>query len=522
LDSKGVFTEKTYEMKKLLIILLSVFLLPACTERFEEINTPPTSPASVPSQFVLSQVQYRSVREKGNSWTNQILQWGAWIQHYGNHNQGFTTAHYQDIQNYNDDFWNSMYSTMIDARKGIELAEDQDAPNIATQKVAIFEMMEILNWITLTDVVGDVPYFQALQGGDNLSPAYDPQEQIYDDLIVRLESAVSRLNAGDGAFFGAADLFYDGDPAKWIKFGNALQLRIALRMSNVAPAKAQEVATRIMNGGGLPSSNADDAILPTIGGGPFTDMHRAAELLVRSPADAPFLGQEFINTMIEKNDPRLPIIAAPTPRSVAAGGALEYRGLPPALSSTQYADINANLDNYSRPNGEAFASQTTERGQTSLSYAEVSFAKAEAALRGWGGSETDAQTFFEEGIRAALSRGEFPQFGITDADIDAYVAANGTLEGSFDAKLEQIMVEKWQALALDQEDEAFSEWRRTGYPVLDPGQNQGDTGGTIPRRLFYSNDEPILNTENYNAAVARQSGFNGTDNYNGRVWWDVN
>lgn len=507
---------------KLLVLTMAVFLLlPACTGDFEEINTPPTTPASVPSEFVLSNIQYRSVREKGNSWTNQILQWGAWIQHYGNHNQGFTTAHYQDIQNYNDDFWNALYGTMINARKGKELAEEQDIVNVATQKIAIFEMMEIINWITLTDVLGDVPYFNALQGADELTPVYDSQEAIYDDLIQRLQTAVASLNAGDGAFFGPADLFYQGDPAKWIKFGNALQLRLALRMSNVAPDKARDVATRIM-GSSLPSSNEDDAILPTIGGGPFGDMHRAAELLVRSPADAPFLGQAFINTMIDKNDPRLPIIAAPTPRSVSAGGALEYRGLPPALTAAQYADVNANLDNYSRPNGNAFASQTTERGQTALSYAEVCFSKAEAALRGWGGSEADAQAFFEEGIRAALSRGEFPQFGISQADIDDYVAANGTLAGSFEEKLEQIMVEKWQVFALDQEDEAFSEWRRTGYPVLEPGDNPGDTGGSIPRRLFYSNDEPILNTTNYNAAVSSQPGFNGVDNYNGRVWWDVN
>lgn len=504
--------------KFLLYLLLTVLMVPACTDDFQEINTPPTTPASVPSEFVLSFVQYRSVREKGNSWTNQILQWGAWIQHYGNHNQGFTTAHYQDILNYNDDFWNNMYNTMNNAQRGKELAEAQDAPNIAAQKIAIFEIMEILNWICLTDMVGDVPYFGALQGGDNLTPAYDPQEQIYDDLAQRLEVAVNSLNADDGAFFGPADLFFQGDPEKWIKFGNALRLRIALRMSKAAPAKAQALATAVMNSGLLPSSNDDDAILPVENSGTvFGDMHRAAELLIRSPADAPFLGQEFIETMIAKNDPRLPIIAAPTPRSVAAGGPLEYRGLPPALSDAQYADVNANLDNYSRPNGEKFCGPTTMRGQTSMSYAEVSFAKAEAALRGWGGTEADAQTFFEEGIRAALSRGEFPQFGITQQQINDYVAANGTLTGTFEEKLEQIMTEKWLAFALDQEDEAFSEWRRTGYPVLDPGQNQGDTGGTIPRRLTYSNDEEVTNLANWQAAVSKLS--NG-DTYTSRVWWD--
>lgn len=501
--------------KFLILLLAVVFLFPACTENFEEINTPPTSPASVPSEFVLSQIQYRSVREKGNSWTNQILQWGAWVQHYGNANAGFTTAHYVDIDGYSNNFWNNMYENMIDARRGKELAAAQDPENIAAQKIAIFELMEILNWVALTDMFGDVPYFNALQGGDNLTPVYDPQEQIYPDLLNRVDAAVAALNPNDGAFFGSADLFFQGDPLKWIKFGNGLRLRIGLRMSEVAPDQAQAAVQAAM-AGPLPSSNDDDAILPVENSGAnFGWMHRAAELLIRSPADAPFIGEAFVNTMIAKNDPRLPIIAAPTPRSVAAGGELEYRGVPPGQTPAEYANLNANQDNYSRPNGELFFGPTTERGQTCMSYAEISFAKAEAALRGWGPG--DAQTFFEEGIRAALTRNEYPQFGITQAQIDAYVAANGTLSGSVAEQWEQIMTEKWMALAFDQEDEAFSEWRRTGFPVLDPG----GVGGPIPTRFNYSNQEPILNTANYNEAVSRAP-LNGSDTYFERVWWDVN
>ncbi|MEM7656204.1 MAG: SusD/RagB family nutrient-binding outer membrane lipoprotein [Bacteroidota bacterium] len=503
---------------KLLVFFVAVLsLLTACTGDFEEINTPPTSPASVPAELVLSRVQYRSVREKGNSWTNQILQWGSWVQHYGNGNQGFNTAHYVDNPQYTEDFWNFLYETLIDCRKGIELVNEQDEGNVAQQKIAIFTIIEILNWITLTDVLGDVPYTEALQGADELTPAYDTQEAIYTDLISRLETAAGDINPSDGAFFGEADLFFQGDPEKWVKFANALRLRVGLRLSKVDAGTAQSVVSSAM-GASLPSSNDDDAILPTIGGGPFTDFHRAAELLVRAPNDAPYIGEALVNTMLANDDPRLPIIAAPTPNSVAGGGALEYRGVGPGLTDAQYAEVNANQGDFSRPNGDAYFSETTERGQTSLSYAEVSFAKAEAALRGWGGSEEDAQRFFEEGIRAALSRTEFPQFGITQDQIDAYVAANGTLDGSFEEKLEQIMTEKWIALAFDQEDEAYSEWRRTEYPVLDPGDNTtGDSNGEIPRRMLYSPLEPTLNTESYNAAVSRIGG----DTYTNRVWWDV-
>ncbi len=502
-----------------LYILLTFMIFPSCTDDFEEVNTPPTSTTSVPAEFVLTQVQYGSVREKGNSWTNQILQWGSWVQHYGNGNTGFTTPHYQDILNYNDDFWNNMYSNMNNARQGKLLAEERDAPNIAAQKIAIFEIMEILNWICLTDMVGDVPYFNALQGGDNLTPVYDAQELIYDDLAQRLEAAANSLDPNDAAFFGSGDVFFQGDPEKWIKYANGLRLRIGLRIANADPAKAQAIVTSVMNSGMLPSSNDDDAVLPVENSGTvFSDMHRAAELLIRAPNDAPYISEALVTTMQATNDPRLPIIAAPTPASVAAGGPLEYRGVPPNQTDAQYADLNANIDQFSRPNGELFFGPTTDRGQTSMSYAEISFAKAEAALRGWGGTESDAQTFFEEGIRAALSRGDFPEFGITPEMIDTYVAANGTLTGSFDEKLAQIMTEKWIALAFDQEDEAYSEWRRSGLPVLDPGvRTANDTNGQIPRRMTYNNQEELLNPTNWASAVSKLS--NG-DTYLSRVWWD--
>ena len=500
--------------------LLILLILPsACTDDFEEINTPPTSTISVPAEFVLTQVQYGSVREKGNSWTNQILQWGSWVQHYGNGNTGFTTPHYQDILNYNDDFWNNMYSNMNNARQGKILAEERDIPNVAAQKIAIFEIMEILNWITLTDMVGDVPYFNALQGAANLTPVYDSQEDIYDDLDARLAAAASTLNPNDGAFFGSADVFFQGDAEKWIKYANGLRRRIGLRMADAVPAKAQAIVTAVMNSGMLPSSNADDAVLPVENSGTvFGDMPRAAELLIRAPSDAPYISEALVTRMQATNDPRLPIIAAPTPASAASGGPLEYRGVGPNLTDAQYADLNANIANFSRPNGDLFFGPTTDRGQTSMSYAEISFAKAEAALRGWGGTAANAQTFFEEGIRAALTRGDFPAFGISAQDVDDYVAANGTLAGSFEERLNQIMTEKWIAFAFDQEDEAYSEWRRSGFPVLDPGdRTANDTNGQIPRRMTYSNQEELLNPTNWSSAVGRLS--NG-DTYTSRVWWD--
>jgi hypothetical protein len=69
------------------------------------------------------------------------------------------------------------------------------------------------------------------------------------------------------------------------------------------------------------------------------------------------------------------------------------------------------------------------------------------------------------------------------------------------------------------EYEAWSNWRRTGYPVLKPTNYPGNiTGGTIPRRMEYSTVEQFSNAVNYKAAVAR---LQGGDELTSRVWWDT-
>ena len=89
-----------------------------------------------------------------------------------------------------------------------------------------------------------------------------------------------------------------------------------------------------------------------------------------------------------------------------------------------------------------------------------------------------------------------------------YVAANG---------LEQIAEQVWVATMFNFY-ETFANWRRTGYPQLTPVNYPGNvTGGTIPRRLEYSQGEANVNAANFAEASARMGG----DLFTSRVWWDV-
>src|SRR5690606_2709316 len=138
--------------------------------------------------------------------------------------------------------------------------------------------------------------------------------------------------------------------------------------------------------------------------------------------------------------------------------------------------------------------------------------------------EEDAESYYEDGVIAAFSR-----FGLNDTIATEDFLGIGTqddvvedapyafpTDGSFEEKLEAIMVQKWAALAGANNIEAFFEINRTGYPEMSsvggdspsyvPGQltdpvNSVLPDGQRPRRLLFPDREMQLN-ENAPAPVA--------------------
>ncbi len=104
-----------------------------------------------------------------------------------------------------------------------------------------------------------------------------------------------------------------------------------------------------------------------------------------------------------------------------------------------------------------------------------------------------------------------PSKTITDAEVDAYLAAN-----PFDGSMEMLHTQHWAANFM-QWFEAYANWRRTGFPVLTPTNYPGNyTGGQIFRRIEYSTVEIANNEDNL------RSGGTSPDDVMTRIWWDVN
>ncbi len=101
----------------------------------------------------------------------------------------------------------------------------------------------------LTDLYGDIPYFQAGLGYDSAiyKPAYDAQSEIYANMLSELEAAANSLDASK-ITFGTADLIYGGATDKWKRFAYSLMLRLGMRMSKVDANAAKNWVTKAING----------------------------------------------------------------------------------------------------------------------------------------------------------------------------------------------------------------------------------------------------------------------------------
>ncbi|MCK0147225.1 SusD/RagB family nutrient-binding outer membrane lipoprotein [Arenibacter sp. F26102] len=480
------------------VFLTFVFLQSGCTGDFEELNTPPKSVVSVDPGLLLTDVQKNIVLDELGELPNNIQ--GSWIQHWAG-GQILGQSRYI-AQPFDFDSYDKLRSLALIKH---ELLEGLEEDPKGRTKLAIAKIMEIYTWQGLTDKFGPIPYTESGKPIDELimQPKYDSQESIYQSLIVELDSAVAQLNATDESF-GDADLFYNGDVSLWTKFANSLKLRLGMRIKYADAALSKTTVESALSRL-LIDSNSENAKVPTSNDITSNRNPNLRQFSSGSP-DLFYLAEKFINVLVETEDPRLPLLAAPN----VAGQLPEYQGVKVAETDNYYSGIIRNQ--FSTPS--IYFDDSYEIPVYAFSYAEVCFFKAEAALENWGGfTDLDAEIFYKQGVIAAMS---MEPFNISEADIPvSYATAEFSLTGTKEQKLEKIMTQKWIHL-FGRNQEAWSEWRRTGYPVLNPGPFAGGAQ-LIPRRLIYSSEEQFVNKDNYDAAVSTLS---DGDSYVSKVWWD--
>ena len=498
-----------------ILLIPCLLLLASCDSGFEEMNVNPTQASQIDPNFKLTNIQLNISGQRYENWRTNLIYSSVMIQHFATLPGYWAGDKYTYIGSYSAAMWDRYYPNIARNIEDLLLQTSED-PEMANMH-HITQIMRVVMYHRLTELYGDVPYSEAGRGfiDDITQPKYDPQSEIYADMLAKPEAAATGLNPA-GSTYGGGDLMYQGDVGQWRKFANSMMLRLGMRLVKVDPGAAQNWVQKAIAGGTM-ESNDDIAYVPHNDPSGWRNGNGQVFLADGSPR----LSKFFVDWMVAHGDPRLevygtiPVAGADPvgmPNGKAAGSSDPVNGIEndPSWVSCDGGASPCGMDVYMQPNPVI---QGWDDPMFFMTYAEVELLKAEAAVRGWHSG--DPATHYANGVRAAMQYLSMygAEASISDADIDAYLSAN-PYDGA--NAMQQINEHIWAATLLN-EYEGYANWRRTGYPELTPVVFPGNvTGGTIPRRMRYREAEAVANPENYSAAVSRQ----GPDEFTTRMWWD--
>jgi hypothetical protein len=483
-------------MKKIFILALVPVLMVACKRDITSINVDPKNPQTAPASTFFSNAQ-KNLSDILTS-TNVNDNIFRLIVQYWQETTYLDESQYDiDTRQNPRQLWNALYRDVIrDIREAKNLIPEQVTnADLQQNQLAIAEIQEVFAWYYLVTTFGDIPYSEALDVSVQ-QPKYDKQQDVYNDLLARLDAAIGKLKTTAGSF-DEADLLYGGDVASWKKFANSFKLKMGMTIADADAGKAKATVESAV-AAGVFTSNADNAVFHYLSAPPNTNPIWVD--LVQSNRKDFVAAKTITDKMVALNDPRLEEYFTQD-----ANG--DYSGGNPGETS--------NFDDFSKPSGlqRIFANDPTDVGTianpdapaTLLSYAEVEFFLAEAKERGFNVPGTAAE-HYNKAVTASIL-----EWGGTTSEATAYLAQPAVAYSSANYK-QKIGEQKWIALYNRGWDE-WIEWRRLDSPVLQPAT--GAVSG-IPMRFVYPIPEQNLNTANYEAASTSIGG----DVVETKLFWD--
>ncbi len=492
------------------ILFLGIVLLAftvGCTDDFEEINTQKDAVVQVEPGIMFNPLLQNPTR---NYQRNINLYPDLFSQYWANTVSGFESPRYEYVDGWIGNQWNEFFTQTLAEANQLLTWYGEDP--VYRNSMAQLEIWICTEWARMLQNYGDMPYFGAGMGD---SVPYNAQQEIYYDLFVRLAAATNAIDASDSsqyAFDVDQDLIFKGDLEKWKRFGNSMRLRLAMRLSNVDPTKAQtEAAAAISDGAML--SNADVAQIPLWSSGWYDYLHQMAFAWDNVRASKTFTDLLYNQSSIGE-DPRAHRWLAYKPSSPLAGnsdlvGVVNGYDVLPA-DTNDFATIN--LDG-------GYVGFVGNGGDTShylpiMFYSEVLFLRAEAALRGWAAG--DANALYMEGIEASMNFVGVDATAATD-----YINGLTALSGSNEAQLKQLITQKYIA-NFPNGVEAWADFRRTDYPditlpVDGVSSNSSVASGTWVKRIRYPDNAHIFDSS---FMPASQNTIE-TDRMDIKLWFDT-
>jgi hypothetical protein len=523
-------------MKKYILLLGLAGATSALTscEKYLDVNNNPNNPVVSTPNFLLPGIISNGIQTQMFTAlrTPYITQYivsrtansGANDQYY------FTNANSTNTFNY------SYFQSGGNIPPMIAAAQAEGSPYY----VGAGKIMQALILAHATDMLGDIPYTEAYQGGNNYTPKYDSQQQIYATINQLCDEGVGEMQKPASAnvrpFYSTSpsesgDILYKGDQNKWIRLAYALKARQAQHLTKKAsydPAAVLALCDKAF------LSSADDAQINFQV--PILPLSNTTNIF--GPTRANFGAATFSTNVVKYLngttfpgvvDPRWGILVPTTSTGVdpGIGTAAPATGINATPgSSPAVTDFYGGW--YARDLGYFEA----------ITYHELKFIEAEAALK--AGNRQRAFDALRAGVRAHMTKVgvggtysppavTFPT--ITAAQIDAYLASAAMPQTPSAVTPRQIMEQKYLAMFLN--PDTWSDMRRYDFSpniyvnlVYPSRANPVLAAGTTPltrypRRLLPGATEVTYNP-NAIAKLFADAGATTNDDYVTKpLWFDM-
>jgi hypothetical protein len=504
------------------MILLSASIFSGCTKKFIDRNTDPTrltslTPTDVKGLF--SNAEWQGLALGGGTQFQRGVNAFAdmYAQYYAVTQTAFASDRFDLTQSRLQNHWIRAYVfTMPSLLTIIKNTKTDDTKALN----AIARIWKVFILDRVTDYYGPIPYFQI--GSAEKSIPYDPQKDIYYDFFKELTEAAADLQEDlTRPSYGDQDLIYSGDNSLWLKFANTLRLRLAMRISEVDPAKAKTEAEAAV-AAGVMTDVSDDAYMKVSPERPNPLGYISSWNEFRMSATMESLLKGY-------QDPRLSSYFQP---AVTDG---QYRGLRNGMIPAEQVLPENSYNNASNVSDRFTPVGMNTEPMAVIRSGEAYFLRAEGAVNGWNMGGTAAE-LYAKGIEMSMRTN-----GITNQTvIDNYI--NGTSlpiapGGYFNTpaltdipvkfsndpavQREQIGTQKWLALFPDGQ-EAWAEVRRSGYPKryhVIHSDNPDVPASQFVRRIVFLEYDKDRNGPAVEAAVSL---LGGPDKATTPLWWDTN
>lgn len=540
-------------MKRILLYttLACSVLLSSCESELDSKHNNPDGFTDANIEYLYSRGVIRTIEnDYGDYWNFVFRLVGTYTQTVSRE-AGANRVNVYTVQSDNGR-WENYYVKRMQELMEMEKIYNYTLPEAEKKNYTPFmetaKVLKAYNTALATDYFGAMPYTEAFTARNgiygqpvNLKPKYDSQQEIYYAILADLESAANYLktatldsNNSLHRSFKNQDVIYYGDLKKWYQFANSLRLRYAMRISEVDPAKAKEVLSKLSMED-LITVNSDNAYTYSENTA-NTGIWRAIIESQDKDNGYAFAPELMTKLLKEASDPRLQVFFQPASNELGVVYDKTQEIVAYPSSASDALDIMNSTSAAERRKKYGVVNTVTFRNNYKLPYgvgitaADVYLLLAEAQHRGLVSWSSSAEDLYNKGVITSIQEyynyyKNSSETNLKDADIAATDVSEATLKtwltGStfkFDPSkaLEQIATQKWINFDILQPFEAWAEYRRTDLPVLISDMENGNVLNkeNTPVRFLYPANESSMNAENFQT-VADQ-------NYtNKRLWWDV-